>query len=527
MPRSIIVGSGPAAAGVALALTERPDQEVVVVDLGNTLEPAHAATRSRLGARRPAEWSPSDLAEISSRAAITKGTPLPQKRTFGSAFPFADVGQLDGVSSLGGANREVISGAYGGFSNVWGSQIMPFSAITFDDWPFSLAELEPHYRRVLDEVPLAAEEDDLSVLFPLIHRTSRLPPSAERTEMVLRRFASHRDRLERYGVIVGHARLAFRARECVRCGLCMTGCPYHLIYSASHTFDRLRRQGRIRYVGGVLVHRVAQDGEVCAVRGTDQRSREPVELTGDRMYLACGGIGTTRLVLASMARPPTRLKMFESLQFGIPFLSQRPTTDPRLDETYTLNQFNIVVDVTGTGRDLVQVHCYPYNPAVSDSMPWWLRSAPLKTAHREIVRRTTVGLGYLPSWASPRITILQTPRGRDQLPSITVTGESSNPQPPMLAAALRRLRRAGPRLDLWPMTSASFVSGAAKSYHFGGSFPHATGGGVNTVDRLGRLPEWSRIHLSDGSVFPSVPATTFTLTVMANAHRIAAASLHV
>jgi len=29
------------------------------------------------------------------------------------------------------------------------------------------------------------------------------------------------------------------------------------------------------------------------------------------------------------------------------------------------------------------------------------------------------------------------------------------------------------------------------------------------------------VHLLDASVFPSIPATTITLTVMANAHRIA------
>jgi choline dehydrogenase-like flavoprotein len=32
---------------------------------------------------------------------------------------------------------------------------------------------------------------------------------------------------------------------------------------------------------------------------------------------------------------------------------------------------------------------------------------------------------------------------------------------------------------------------------------------------------WRSIHLVDASVFPTVSATTFTLTIMANAHRIA------
>jgi choline dehydrogenase-like flavoprotein len=39
-------------------------------------------------------------------------------------------------------------------------------------------------------------------------------------------------------------------------------------------------------------------------------------------------------------------------------------------------------------------------------------------------------------------------------------------------------------------------------------------------DRLGRPHGWSRVHAVDASVFPSVPATTITLPVMANAHRI-------
>lgn len=38
---------------------------------------------------------------------------------------------------------------------------------------------------------------------------------------------------------------------------------------------------------------------------------------------------------------------------------------------------------------------------------------------------------------------------------------------------------------------------------------------------LGRLPAWRRVHLVDASVFPSIPASTITYTVMASAHRIA------
>jgi choline dehydrogenase-like flavoprotein len=40
-------------------------------------------------------------------------------------------------------------------------------------------------------------------------------------------------------------------------------------------------------------------------------------------------------------------------------------------------------------------------------------------------------------------------------------------------------------------------------------------------DRLARPHGMSRLHLIDASSLPAIPATTITLSVMANAHRIA------
>ena len=514
MPKVILVGSGPAAVGAALALTDRGACEVTVLDVGNRLPEKLVSIREKLAASPRQEWSVGEVAEITANSSAPKGHALPQKRSYGSAFPFEDVGQLEGIRADINANASVVSGAYGGFSNVWGSQIMPFSATSFDEWPCSFGGMEPHYRRILQEVPLAAEVDSLAEDFPLIRATSSLPVPSERTVAVLRRAKAKDALLRRHGVRVGNARLAFRASNCVLCGLCMTGCPHELIYSASQTFDRLRRQGKVRYIGGVLVTRVGQEGESCSVRGRELSSGKFVEFRADRVFVACGGIGTTRLVLGSLREPPQKVELLESIQFGVPLVSRRPVGDPRNGDTYTLNQFNLLVDVSGAGRDLVQIHCYPYNPIVGESLPQVLRGRMLEPLSQELLRRMTVGLGYLPSWASPRVILEQT-RREGELPSIRVSGTATS-KLPMLRKALRALLRVAPAIDLWPVRLGSFVSGPAKSYHFGGSFPHAPLRGQRGTDSLGRLLEWDRIHMVDASVFPSIPATTFTLTVMAN-----------
>ena len=96
----------------------------------------------------------------------------------------------------------------------------------------------------------------------------------------------------------------------------------------------------------------------------------------------------------------------------------------------------------------------------------------------------------------------------------------------MLKGLVRAMVKVAPALDLWPVLPMLSISAAAKSYHFGGSFPHGrTRVGRPTTDPLGRLAAWDNIHLVDASVFPNVPATTFTLTIMANAHRIASETL--
>ncbi len=109
------------------------------------------------------------------------------------------------------------------------------------------------------EMTLAGDEDDLSELFPLMVTARALPPLADRSQRLLDRYQAQRALVRSHGITVGRARLAFRADECTRCGLCMTGCPHDLIYSSAHTFDRLRSEGRITYRSNLLATRLQGD----------------------------------------------------------------------------------------------------------------------------------------------------------------------------------------------------------------------------------------------------------------------------
>jgi ferredoxin len=522
----LVVGSGPSAAITALTLSERLDHRVTVLDLGGRLEDDNEGARVRLATREQSDWETADLALVTGRAAPMGRGSVPQKRSYGSDYPFRDLGQIAGIRGWSpGTNTEVVSSAYGGFSAVWGAQVMPFSRSTFERWPISWQEMEPHYRAVLDEVPLAAESDDLADHFPLINPKSDLPPLGSRAVAVLNRYEQHRRTLRASGVTVGRARLAFRAPACNLCGLCMTGCPHSLIYSAAQTMERIRHRPNVTVHGSLLVERIGQERDQVVAWCRNVQTGQRHEFRADRLFVGAGGIGSTRLVLASMARPPRSIDFAESAQFVLPFLSARAVAPPAPgSHDFSLNQFNVLLHFDDEGYTTAHVHCYPYNDAILDALPAPLRARWAAPARDQLVRRRlTVGFGYLPSWASPtiRATVGSTP-GKG-LPSLDLMRSGSG-HPPLLGQSLRRLLRAAPSLDLWPVLTHASLSGPGKSYHFGSSFPHRLSLAPTTApstDRWGRLPDWTRIHLIDGTVLPSLASTTFTLTVMANAHRIA------
>jgi hypothetical protein len=209
-------------------------------------------------------------------------------------------------------------------------------------------------------------------------------------------------------------------------------------------------------------------------------------------------------------------------------VSVRPTPDPRGVPDFTLNQFNMIADLDGGSADISQLHFYTFNSAFINALPAVLRAQWAEPAQVQLLRRLTVALGYLPSWKSPQLRVRVRPvSGGDTVPDVHISTDA----PPTghgraLRTVLTRLGRSARILDLYPVLPMLRLAAGGKSYHWGGSFPHTDDRSVDLgTDRLGRIGGWQRIHVVDASVFPSVPAMTFTLTIMANAHRIASETL--
>ena len=85
---------------------------------------------------------------------------------------------------------------------------------------------------------------------------------------------------------------------------------------------------------------------------------------------------------------------------------------------------------------------------------------------------------------------------------------------------MRKLMRNAARLGVAPLVPLLNIEAPGKSFHSGGTFPMRARPGPGECDTLGRPHGLKRVHAIDSPTFPSIPATTITLSIVANAYRI-------
>jgi choline dehydrogenase-like flavoprotein len=511
-----IIGSGPASIACAQALVD-DGYPVVILDAGIELEAERRQAADALLASP--NWDEAALAPIKAGADATVSG-IPVKKQFGSDYPYREV--LEHLSVQADQVRTFASFAKGGLSNVWGAQVLPCRAEDITDWPITAAELEPYYRAVFDFMPLAATLDDLAEIFPLHSDTYQPLTPSWQAKRLLWRLNKHRAHLREKGFIYGASRLALyvQPREepkgCIYCGLCMYGCPHNAIYSAAQTLDHLVRKKQVIYVKDVVVDRLEEAGEVVRIHAHDRLSGASKTFDAARVFLGTGVLPTAKILLKSLQQPSATLTMLDSQYFLLPLLGFYGASYFSHANLHTLSQVFIEIVDQALGNHPVHLNIYTYNELYEQALKHLLGKAYsfLKFPANLILDRLMVIQGFLHSDISESATISL--RG-DTL----VVQRKANPvATKTVRMVVKKLYRNTLSLGFVPLSPLLKIGKPGQGVHSGGTFPMRHNPRNFETDIFGRPAGLQRVHVVDASVLPSIPATTITLTVMANAYRI-------
>jgi choline dehydrogenase-like flavoprotein len=513
-----VIGSGPAAVACAKALIAR-SANVLMLDAGLELEPDRAQVVRQCSTTKPATWNPGQIVTLKGgMAADATGVPL--KLIFGSDFPYRETEEKIPWRNHGTSLKPSL--ALGGLSNVWGAAMLPHRDADISDWPVKNAELAQHYRAVTEFTGLAARRDELEELFPLhCEHPGELQPSRQ-ANLLLGNLKQHRDELRGRGWYFGHARVAVRAADnakgggCVHCGFCMYGCPYGCIYNSADTVHELRAGKNFAYQRDVIVTSVRENPEKVFIEGFHRETRAPLAFEADRVYLAAGVIPTAQILLRSHGAFDEPLTLRDSQYFLFPLVLARRTRDVQTEALYTLSQIFIELNNPQISRRTVHLQIYTYSDIIGQAVRKSL--GPLKMFARQLEERMVIVQGFLHSDESPTMAMTLKRDGKKDFLQLAAqpNPEARRVVKRVLRELLSQTRRLG-GVVVPPMLQ---LAEPGRSFHCGGSLPMRMQPGKFESDTLGRLHGWSRIHAVDASVLPSVPATTITFSVMANAHRI-------
>jgi hypothetical protein len=276
----------------------------------------------------------------------------------------------------------------------------------------------------------------------------------------------------------------------------MYGCPRSLIYSTDQTLATMN----VKYIPGVTVQSVEESGDSVTLHATNQDGSK-CQFTGERAFLGAGLLNTTAILLRSLGLYDTPVKIVDSQYFLLPLLRFRGISGVSKERLHTLAQLFLDILDESISPYTIHLQTYTYND---------LFRKPVVIPINPLLGRLLLFQGYLHSDHSPSITA--------NLSRSNILKLTSVPNPDTkkrVIQVVQKLTKLMGQTGMLPLRPMLQMGKPGRGFHSGGSFPM----GAKT-DILGRPSGFDRVHAVDSSVLPSIPATTITYTVMANAYRI-------
>jgi hypothetical protein len=296
----------------------------------------------------------------------------------------------------------------------------------------------------------------------------------------------------------------------------MYGCAYGSIYNAADTVQELRANKDFTYQRDVIVTSVHEQGKSIVIKGFHRKTSEPLVFTSQRVYLAAGVIPSAQIFLRSHSAYDHPLTLRDSQYFLFPLILARRTTDVQIEAMHTLSQLFIELNNPKISRRNVHLQVYTYSDIIGQVIRQTL--GPLKPFARYLDDRIVIVQGYLHSDESSHMTMTLKHTTESDILELAV-----HPHPDTNSTVKRvvyELFSQACRLGGLVLPPMLKLAEPGRSFHSGGSLPMRASPGKYETDTLGRPFGWDRLHVVDASVLPSIPATTITFSVMANAHRI-------
>jgi choline dehydrogenase-like flavoprotein len=407
--------------------------------------------------------------------------------------------------------------AEGGLANIWGAQVYRYNNEDLKGYPLTAEELSPFYDELTKHIGLSGDNDDL-VRF--IGDASGMLPAikpGENGAEILRRYKRKTPFFHRNGVYVGLPRLAVLSldygdrEKCAYDNFEFLQSRNSAVYSPAFTLGDMIAKQEIEYLPGWLVERYEENeaGVTVTARNINDHS---VELfRGKKLILCLGAFNTARLVLFSNHDFFTELPVVENPFSLIPLVS--------------LTRIGMPIDKKSYSSQL----CLVYSGELSDElvigMIYGIEGIPRSDLLFDFPLSLS-GCLTAAKYILPAMAVMQVYHGSNPQKGNFL---KANPDGSVMIKFNQSLYRSVETHLIKIFRRIGFLSAASLieasepglSNHYAGPLPMRANPQPYETDRNGLLFGGRNVYIGDSASFPRLPAKNLTLTIMANAMRIA------
>ena len=525
----IVAGSGATGAMAAQTLAQR-GASVLILDGGRRdtryagLIPPKAFVDIRREEEEQHRYFLGDRFESAAYREIAPGAQFTPPREF----------IVDGVDELLKVRSDsfapVESLARGGLASGWGLHCGVYSDAELERASLPAADMHDAYQTVADRIGIsgAAGDDARPYTYGDLQRIQPPLPLDPTAEHVAARYARNRALMNARGYHLGRPTLALLSQpKDGRNASALRDMDFYddaerAAWRPAVTLGELAALPNVAYAGNVLMTRFEErDGWVDAVV-RDIDGGEERRYGARRLVLACGALGTARVVLRSLPSDGVRLPLLCNAYTYMPCVVPHRVGRAMPERNNSLVQLALFHDADGTQRDIAVGTIFTYRSLMLFRL---LRETPLN------VRDARIFMQYLLSGLL--IAGIDHPQAPSDGKRLWLEPDPASPTGDALAIAFelsageriaydareRGFARTLRSLGAWPVKRIRPPLGS--SIHYAGTLPFAANERDFTLGSNGRLRGTSNVFVADGSGFTFLPAKGLTLSLMANAHRIA------
>ncbi|MCX6806445.1 MAG: 4Fe-4S ferredoxin [Patescibacteria group bacterium] len=512
----MIVGSGPAGVSAAFPLV-KAGLSVLMVDGGN--EPSSSPPELDFLSWRAGDHNQSSRIIGKNFYSLKPGIEgSPKLRIPGFEYVFKDFKKFNQIENDGYITIGSLS--TGGLSNAWGSGVACLSETELLNFPFPSAELAGSYEDVAKRIGISGRSNDDLANYHGVDKWAQDPIVLDAIHSYLfARYQKNTSDNIRTQFSLGRTRLATLSADmndrkaCTLSGNCLWGCINKSIYSAADEILGLKMYKNFRFLPGFRVQNISSLAESAAIEGIHFSRGIKERFEAKKIFLAAGAIASSALALKA-------LHLFNE----VPVLSC-PTAAfmiwvPRFLGLPRESGF-------GSGQLAFKLKLEGENSAYGATFA--TLGIPVSEFLGRVPMKAPFGLALLSNLLSSCIVgnlFLPGHLGGGKIQLTKQGGIMTRYEPHSEALDLafqakRILARSYRKMGAVLLPGSYTIGNPGGDIHYAGTLPMRLNPARGETTRNGELSGLPGIHVVDGASLPLLTEKPHTLTIMANADRIA------